>query len=54
MTPRAKAALPIARAEEARIVAEWEAHLGPKRMGQLREALTALREITDLCQSDQL
>jgi DNA-binding MarR family transcriptional regulator len=47
MTPRAEAALPIARAEEARIEAEWEAHLGPRRMGQLREALTALREITD-------
>ena len=47
MTPRAEAALPIARAEEARIEAEWEAHLGPERMGQLREALTALREITD-------
>ena len=47
MTPRAKAALPVARAEEARIEAEWEAHLGAARMGQLREALTALREITD-------
>jgi DNA-binding MarR family transcriptional regulator len=47
MTPRAEAALPIARAEEARIEAEWEAHLGSKRMHQLREALTALREITD-------
>lgn len=47
MTPRAMAALPIARAEEARIEAEWEAHLGPTRMGQLRKALIALREITD-------
>jgi DNA-binding MarR family transcriptional regulator len=47
MTPRAEAALPVARAEEARIEAEWEAHLGAARMGQLREALTALREITD-------
>lgn len=47
MTPRAQAALPIARAEEARIEAEWEAHLGTKRMVQLRAALTALREITD-------
>ncbi|UGT42080.1 MarR family transcriptional regulator [Nocardia yamanashiensis] len=26
---------------------EWAAHLGPKRMGQLREALTRLREISD-------
>ena len=47
MTARAKAALPIARAEETRIEAEWEAHLGPERMSQLREALVALREITD-------
>ena len=47
LTPRAEAALPIARAEEARIEAEWGAHLGPERMRQLREALTALRDITD-------
>ncbi len=47
LTPRAQAALPVARAEEARIEAEWEAHLGPERMRQLRQALTALREITD-------
>jgi DNA-binding MarR family transcriptional regulator len=37
----------IARAEEARIEAEWTEHLGKRRMSQLREALTALREITD-------
>jgi len=47
LTKRAQAALPVARAEEARIEAEWEAHLGATRMRQLREALTALREITD-------
>ncbi len=47
MTARAQAAIPIARAEEARIEAEWEAHLGPQRMVQLRDALTSLREITD-------
>src|SRR5919107_5994358 len=34
MTPRAEAALPVARAEEARIEAEWEAHLGAERMAQ--------------------
>lgn len=39
--------IPIARVEEARIEAEWTAHLGPRRMKQLREALTMLREITD-------
>ena len=47
LTPRAQAAIPIARSEEARIEAEWEEHLGPQRMAQLRDALTSLREITD-------
>lgn len=37
----------IARAEEARIEAEWTEHLGRRRMQQLREALTMLRETTD-------
>lgn len=46
-TPRAEAALPIAHAEEARIEAEWRAHLGAERMDQLRQALSSLREITD-------
>ena len=41
--------VPVVRAEEARIEAEWSAHLGERRMRQLREALTALREITDPC-----
>jgi DNA-binding MarR family transcriptional regulator len=47
MTARAEAVVPLARAEEDRIEAEWREHLGPRRMQQLREALTALREITD-------
>ena len=47
MTARAKSAIPHARAEEQRIEEEWRAHLGDKRMKQLREALTELREITD-------
>ncbi len=47
MTHRAEAALPIARTEEDRIEAEWRAHLGAARMDQLRQALTALRDITD-------
>jgi DNA-binding MarR family transcriptional regulator len=47
MTARAEAAVPLARAEEDRIEAEWREHLGARRMQQLREALTALREITD-------
>lgn len=47
LTARAEAALPLARAEEQRIEREWEQHLGSRRMGQLREALLLLREITD-------
>ena len=49
MTPRAQAALPIARAEEDRIEAEWRAQLGDELMDQLRDALIALRETTDPC-----
>lgn len=47
LSVKGKEALPIARAEEQRIEAEWTAHLGKRRMAQLREALTMLREITD-------
>lgn len=47
MTARALAVVPIARAEEDRIEAEWRAQLGPELMGRLREALTALRDTTD-------
>ena len=47
LTSRACAAIPVARAEEARIEAEWEQHLGRRRMEQLRDALASLREITD-------
>jgi DNA-binding MarR family transcriptional regulator len=47
MTARAESAIPHARAEEERIEEEWRAHLGDRRMTQLREALLALREITD-------
>jgi DNA-binding MarR family transcriptional regulator len=31
----------------ARVEAEWEAHLGTRRMAELRRTLTDLREITD-------
>jgi len=47
MTARARKAIPLARAEEERIEEEWRAHLGAKRMQQLRQALTELRKITD-------
>jgi DNA-binding MarR family transcriptional regulator len=39
--------LPVAAAAVAQVEAEWAAHLGPRRMAQLRAALTSLREITD-------
>lgn len=47
LTERARSAIPLARAEEERIEEEWREHLGPERMGALREALESLREITD-------
>ena len=47
MTPRAAAALPVARAEEERIETEWRAELGDELMDQLRTALIALRGVTD-------
>ncbi|MCR3750960.1 MarR family winged helix-turn-helix transcriptional regulator [Lentzea californiensis] len=47
VTDRAKEAVPVANAEMARIEAEWEQHIGKRRMGQLREALEMLGEITD-------
>ncbi len=47
IAPRGERLIPIARQEEARIDAEWTAHLGRRRMGQLCEALELLREITD-------
>lgn len=48
--PRGREAAPVVRAEEAAIEAEWTAHLGQRRMTHLREALTRLREITDVYQ----
>lgn len=50
--PRGREVAPIVRAEEAAIDAEWTAHLGRRRMAQLREALTRLREITDPYRGD--
>jgi DNA-binding MarR family transcriptional regulator len=47
VTEKAKDAVPVANAEMARIEAEWEQHIGKRRMGQLREALDMLCEITD-------
>jgi DNA-binding MarR family transcriptional regulator len=47
LTARGEQLIPIARAQERLIEDEWEAHLGARRMRQLREALERLREITD-------
>lgn len=44
---RGRAAIPIAAAAVADVEAEWTAHLGTRRMAQIRDALTRLREITD-------
>ncbi len=44
---KAWAAKRVADAVVAEVEREWEAHLGKRRMKQLREALTLLREITD-------
>lgn len=45
--PRGREIMPLARAEEAAIEAEWTHHLGGNRMASLRAALESLREITD-------
>ncbi|MFC7265803.1 MarR family winged helix-turn-helix transcriptional regulator [Streptomyces lutosisoli] len=47
LAERARAAQPVAGGVIAEIEKEWEAHLGKRRMTQLRQALTMLREITD-------
>jgi len=52
LTAKADALMPVARAEEARIERDWEAHLGPRRMRELRESLMLLREITDPYRDD--
>ncbi|MBJ7451818.1 MAG: MarR family transcriptional regulator [Blastococcus sp.] len=47
LAERGIAAQPVAAAVLAEVEDEWRAHLGERRWRQLREALTALREITD-------
>ncbi len=46
-TSRGEALFPLARSVEADVEREWTAHLGARRMRELRESLTRLREITD-------
>ena len=47
IAPRGEVAVAVARAAEAQVEAEWTRHLGKQGAGQLRRALTRLREITD-------
>ncbi|GLW44375.1 transcriptional regulator [Streptomyces sp. NBRC 14336] len=47
LADKALAAKEVADAVVAGVEREWEEHLGKRRMRQLREALTLLREITD-------
>jgi DNA-binding MarR family transcriptional regulator len=44
---RGQKIIAVARAEEEAITAEWTRHIGQRRMKELRETLTLLREITD-------
>lgn len=47
LTRRGEAVVPVARAEEQRIEADWARHLGARRARELRGALVALRPLTD-------
>ena len=47
LSARGEALVPVANDIVDGIEREWERHLGPRRMRQLREGLTMLREITD-------
>src|SRR2546421_13005782 len=47
ITEHGRANVAVALAAIGQVEAEWTAHLGTRRMNQLRDALTALREVTD-------
>ena len=47
LAQKARAAAEVADGVVAEVEREWEEHLGKRRMKQLREALSLLREITD-------
>jgi len=44
---RGRAAVEVARQAEAKVEAEWTAHLGEEATAQLRQTLARLRQITD-------
>ncbi|MFC4946191.1 MarR family winged helix-turn-helix transcriptional regulator [Pseudonocardia sp. GCM10023141] len=47
LTERGASTIPVGEKVLADVEAEWRAHLGSRRMAQLRDTLTRLREITD-------
>ncbi|MBK8445521.1 MAG: MarR family transcriptional regulator [Micropruina sp.] len=47
LSARAEELRPLALAAEEEVYAEWAAHVGRRRMAELRQTLTLLREITD-------
>jgi len=47
ISERGRQTLPVAASVVSEVEAEWAEHLGKRRMGQLREILARLREITD-------
>ena len=47
ISERGAATIPLAAAVVAEVEREWTAHLGARRMAELRRTLTRLREITD-------
>ena len=47
ITERGLHTIPLAASVVSEVEAEWTEHLGKRRMGQLREILAKLREITD-------
>lgn len=47
ITDKGRETIPVAAAEVAAIEAEWTAHVGERRMAELRRTLFRLREITD-------
>ena len=47
ITARGRQTLPLAASVVSQVEAEWTQHLGVRRMGQLRDILARLREITD-------
>jgi DNA-binding MarR family transcriptional regulator len=46
--PRGRRVQKVARQVEAEVLQEWQAHLGARDLERLTDALTRLREITDL------